>query len=350
MDSRIGSIANELRAGQTPPEVSVRTFLGWFDAQRRRYRIVQNIRDELAKEGVRTVPDFETVWIDAPIRFVLSEGNGVSANFEPKTPGENPPKAPETVAPNRWESREATYKVGRLAAANQGIVSVPPDKPVAQAVTIMMLRGFSQLPVMTDDGAVLGMLSWRSVGTRMVLNRAAPLVRDAMEPHHEVRSDVSIFDAIQAIVANDYVLVRGADARITGIVTANDLSLQFHDLTEPFLLLGEIENLVRNLIGNVFSADELKTACNPADASRVAYVETVADLSFGEYIRLLQLPPNWSRLAINIERDVFCQSLDAVRKIRNDVMHFDPDGIEPEELQQLRQFTRFMRQLASARG
>ncbi|KAI93656.1 hypothetical protein T281_15370 [Rhodomicrobium udaipurense JA643] len=349
MDTRISSIASDLRAGQTPPEVSVRTFLGWFDAQRRRYRIVQNIRDELAKEGVRTVPDFETVWIDAPIRFVLSEGNGVFVNFEPKVPGEEPLKAPETVPPGRWETREATYKVGRLAAANQGIVSVPPDKSVAQAVTIMMLGGYSQLPVMTDEETVLGMLSWRSVGTRTVLNRPATLVRDAMEPHHEVRSDVSIFDAIQAIVANDYVLVRGVDGRITGIVTANDLSLQFHDLTEPFLLLGEIENLVRNMIGNAFSADELKTACNPADASRVAYVETVADLSFGEYIRLLQLPQNWSRLGIDIEREVFCQSLDAVRKIRNDVMHFDPDGIEPVELQQLRQFTRFMRQLASVR-
>jgi len=346
LDTRIKSIASDLRAGQTPPEVSVRTFLGWFDAQRRRYRIVQNIRDELEREGVRTVPDFETVWIDAPIKFVLSQGNGIFVNSESAANGETTVRAIEKSAASRWENREATYKVGRLAAANQEIVFVPPDKPIAEAVTIMMLRGFSQLPVMTDEDTVLGMLSWRSVGTRMVLNRPAPLVRDAMEPHHEVRSDVSIFDAIQAIVANDYVLVRGANERITGIVTASDLSLQFHDLTEPFLLLGETENLVRNMIGNVFSAEELKAACNPADVSRLAYVETVADLSFGEYIRLLQLPENWDRLGINIEREVFCKSLDAVRKIRNDVMHFDPDGIEPEELQKLRQFTRFMRQLA----
>ena len=51
-----------------------------------------------------------------------------------------------------------------------------------------------------------------------------------------------------------------------------------------------------------------------------------ADLTLGDYCRLLQNPKYWGNYLIwNIDR---VQSslihLDAVRKVRNDVMHFDP--------------------------
>jgi len=42
-------------------------------------------------------------------------------------------------------------------------------------------------------------------------------------------------------VTHEYVLIRAADRRICGIVTTSDLGLQFLQLGEPFLLLGEIE-------------------------------------------------------------------------------------------------------------
>jgi DNA-directed RNA polymerase specialized sigma54-like protein len=40
-----------------------------------------------------------------------------------------------------------------------------------------------------------------------------------------------------------------------------------------------------------------------------------------------------------------CGQLDQVRKIRNDVMHFDPAGIQATDLQSLRNFARFLRKL-----
>jgi hypothetical protein len=39
--------------------------------------------------------------------------------------------------------------------------------------------------------------------------------------------------------------------------------------------------------------------------------------------------------------------LDQVRDIRNDVMHFDPDGIPPDDLERLREFARFLQRLQS---
>ncbi|WP_459162147.1 hypothetical protein ACQ5SK_08415 [Bradyrhizobium japonicum] len=81
-----------------------------------------------------------------------------------------------------------------------------------------------------------------------------------------MRSSFSIFDAIPVIVTHQYVLVRSEDGRITGIITASDLSEQFQLLAEPFLLLGEIENLLRGLIADRFSTEDLVGIRDPATA------------------------------------------------------------------------------------
>jgi hypothetical protein len=81
-----------------------------------------------------------------------------------------------------------------------------------------------------------------------------------MVPHHEIRASASIFEAIPLIVAHEYVLIRSDDNRISGIITATDLSQQFRLLSEPFLLLSEIENLVRSIIGDRFSTSDLARA------------------------------------------------------------------------------------------
>jgi hypothetical protein len=47
---------------------------------------------------------------------------------------------------------------------------------------------------------------------------------------------------------------------------------------------------------------------------------------------------------------VVVSHLEKVRQIRNDVMHFDPDGIPDEDLDVLRQFSRFLQTLQSTQG
>jgi hypothetical protein len=127
---------------------------------------------------------------------------------------------------------------------------------------------------------VQGIISWKSMGSRLALGHRADVVERLMEQAHEVRADTSIFEAISLIVQHGYVLVRGEHNKITGTETASDLSLQFQTLTEPFLLLSEIENLIRNMIGDLFSPTELSAVREPHDDPEV---RNVADLTFGEY-------------------------------------------------------------------
>jgi hypothetical protein len=56
------------------------------------------------------------------------------------------------------------------------------------------------------------------------------------------------------IAQHQYVLVQAPGRTITGIVTSTDLSLQFQQLTEPLLLLDEIEQHIRMLIVGKFTA------------------------------------------------------------------------------------------------
>jgi CBS domain-containing protein len=238
---------------------------------------------------------------------------------------------------------DPTYRVSKLAPANRTPVSVRPDSTLTEAATLMMANNFSQLPVMTNERDVKGIVSWKSIGIRLSLGQNLVAVREAMEPHAEISVAASMFTAIPLIVEHGYVLVRGPDQRIVGIVTTSDLGLQFQQMTEPFLLLGEIENHIRRLISSHFDKTELAAAKEPDDVPRD--IETAADLTFGEYKRLLEEPARWGRLNLNIDRVVFIQRLDKVREIRNDVMHFDPDGIPDDDLLVLRDFAQFLRTL-----
>jgi hypothetical protein len=66
---KLENISNQLKNGVAPPREYVRSFLRWFGAERRGYRIVQYIRRVLKEYGIVTTPDFEYAYIDASIGF-----------------------------------------------------------------------------------------------------------------------------------------------------------------------------------------------------------------------------------------------------------------------------------------
>jgi predicted transcriptional regulator len=108
-----------------------------------------------------------------------------------------------------------------LAAANHTPTAVRPDAPVAEAVTVMMMNGFSQRPVMQSERDIKGIVSWRSIGSRLALGQAPRTVRDVMVAHAELSADTSLFTAIPLIVEHEYVPVRASDQHIIGIGKAS---------------------------------------------------------------------------------------------------------------------------------
>jgi CBS domain-containing protein len=343
---KLADISQRLLNRSEVEPVTVREFLSWFGAQRRGSFIVFRIRFELEKAGLTTFPDFESAYLDSLIRFRLAETTppqaSPSATQHVNVSVDDASASPqvEDLAPNY---ADPTYRLSKLAAANRTPVAVSPDSTLQQATTLMISNDFSQLPVMTSKRDVKGIISWSSIGSRLALGVTGSRVSEFMEQHRELGSDASIFQAIATVVDSQYVLIRGPDKQIVGIVTATDLSIQFQQLAEPFLLLGEIENHLRRVLIKNVSRQQLVQARDPkADAREITGVE---DLTFGEYVRLFENPALWPKINLPIDRVIFCDQLTTIRRIRNDVMHFDPDGIPPDDLSRLRDFVQFLRRL-----
>ena len=331
-EQKLDEISKQIKGGVKPQPVSARTFIGWFGAQRRSYRNVDLIRDALKKFQLKTEPDFEYAYIDSDISFL-------------RAPRKKPAQVEEELIPDM--SRDPTYRIGRLASANKQPLSVKPDDPIDKAVTLMIAHDYSQLPVMTSDRHVRGIISWGSLGQQLTLGKKeCKHVRDCIVPPKVISSETSIFAAVDDIIANQYVLIRNSENVVCGIVTTSDLSQEFRGLGEPFLLLGEIENYIRRMIKGKYMMSDLREACDPSGEARD--IQTAADLTLGEYQRLVENPNRWKRLGINVERETFVNKLEEIRRIRNDVMHFDPDGIPEEDIDKLRDFVRLMRSLARA--
>jgi CBS domain-containing protein len=328
-NDKLANISDQISRGVAPTTETVRSLLLWFQATRRGPRIVRQIKEALATHGLRTQPDFEYSFIDDVVRFVASDAQDAST-----------PTGIATIDP--------TYRIGRLESANRPPMAVTPDSELKKAVTLMLAHDYSQLPVMTGPRELKGVVSWKTIGSRLALGLDCPHVRDCMEPAHVIGTDDSLFDAVSKIAQNDYVLVLAGDKKITGIVTASDFNQQFHNLAEPFLLIGEIENGVRQMLHGKFTAEELTTAKAPGDDART--IASINDLTFGEYQRLLESPDMWIKVGLQIDRNEFVDRLKQVRDIRNDVMHFEPEGLDVSDLALLREFAQFLKRLRDVKA
>jgi CBS domain-containing protein len=332
-DAWLGAIAERLKdewekgTAQLPERLRVRDLLSKYGFLRRGNWINSRIINRVEQLDLRTVPDFTTTWLDATI----------SIELDPEYTG----------AISDADRPDPTRRIDSLAAAHNPPVRVSPTTRLEVAIAEMLLHDFSQLPVVSGTHDVKGIIDWQSIGARLVLGRECQFVRQCMEPvgripKVEIPKEASLFEAIGIVEEQGYVLVRDPKAGnvISGIVTATDLSNQFTLLAEPFLLIGEIEGHLRNLIHRKYTLEELKAVGGQQ-------INGSADLTLGDYCQLLGKPENWERLKLNIDRATFWKRLDCVRKIRNNIMHFNPDGVEDDQMQILQEVARFFDHLVT---
>ncbi len=375
----IGRMVTRLKEGHRVNRITVRELLRMFKAERRGLNKVHDIRTALDSLGLVTDPDFESVWIDGKIRICLKDAGNVVVDAVPtggteiveedeldedqsssveeqeetdsQQPGSDEGSQPTIVVASEGvvetvlsEPADPTFRIGSLPAANKTLTTVGQDDTLKKAVTMMLQFDYSQLPIMHGEREVKGMISWKSIASRYAIGGECCKVQHCREDAQVVDGNGTLFDAIPTIVKYGYVLVRNPqDRKITGIVTASDLSLQFQQLAEPFLLLREIELHIRQLLQDKVLSEDLDWLAS-ADTT-APKPNSISDLSFGGYIRLVQRPEVWQRLALNIDQASLTKQLEDVRQIRNDVMHFDPDPMTAKQLDVLQNASKFMQQL-----
>ena len=60
-------------------------------------------------------------------------------------------------------------------------------------------------------------------------------------------------------------------------------------------------------------------------------------------MRLFEYPERWDKTGWQVDRKIFIEALNQARELRNDVLHFSPDPLDDDQLDELRRFIRWLR-------
>jgi CBS domain-containing protein len=312
--------------------VPVRDLLAKWGFRARTYDSVARVVADLSASGLACTPGLGEGGLDTEVRVGPVAIPGSDSTTSGDAGEEDDAGAAEDD--QQLELPAFTLRVADIPSAQAGVTAVNPNQTLADAQFLMVMHDYSQLPVLSGPRTLKGVISWQSIA-RASLAKPHVTLTDAVDPYPKVvYATQELLDQVTTIYDAGFVLVRGADQIITGIVTTADLARQFRDLTTPFFQLGDIEAKLRRCIGHAFSLNDIRGAVGSPR------LESVAKMTFGQYIIVLQDPGRWEQMHWPaIPRALFISELDAVRQIRNRVMHF---GVELEQADRTK-LTSFLR-------
>ncbi|MFF8650549.1 CBS domain-containing protein [Streptomyces griseoluteus] len=330
--------------------VPVQGILDLFQVRVRDHRTVHLISQALADSGLTTLPDFAVCGLRSsvdvvPIASVPAQAGPVESDAGDEA-DEALPSLPQRLL------------LGDIPSAKRGVRGVTLGNSLAHATFLMRTESFSQVPVTTGMAQIHGVVTWGSVARMYEAGKAATL-ENAMEkdslPVADARQE--LFAALPVVKEHGYLLVRGDDGCLSGIVTAADVTERFEGSARPFFIVGEIESLLRRCLGAALDEEAVKAVqTNKKPEHRTGQV---SDLMFGDYLRLLDgdqakqslaqsADLNWEALKWpNMPREQFIGRLKRVKDIRNRIAHFDEKPLPKQMIEELTAFAALLRAFVS---
>jgi hypothetical protein len=325
------------KAATEPAALTVRELLAVWGFRYRDYDSTGRIQTDLRAAGMVCEPPIVEGGMNSVVTVGTAAGSGASARGP--ADDEVPGPADAEDSEERLRLPQVAPRIRNIASATNGVTSVQPSATLEQVQHIMMTKGYSQLAVLTGPHELKGAVSWEGIAKARIAKDRLTL-SDVIDKYPlVVHADQDLLDQLPAIYSAGFVFVREHDSSICGIVTNADLTSQFGDMTAPFFQLGEIERRIRPCIDAVFSADEL------CEAVRNRKLTCASDMTFGQYQILLGDEGRWSRMHWGVDREMFGDHLDEVRKIRNHIMHFGAEPLDTSQRGQLAAFLDVMRYL-----
>lgn len=249
--------------------------------------------------------------------------------------------------PRDWLEESETKHTTPISGFSQDdhrLIYVGENCEFEKLQTMLIRYNFSQMPVLSNGCKSLsGVVTWRSIA-RYKGDKSAARAKDLVEHGHRVvRSSDPFLEVLPLVFENEFVLYHDEEGKITGIVTASDVAVKFNELAGPYLQLSEIESRLRSHLDRA-SLPQLKN-CLSRKFSRGEGFRGATDMTFGEYIHALKNDDVWSVADIDYDRITFLSVLEAVRNVRNAVMHFQ-GGLADEQEEAVAQGIRLLRALS----
>lgn len=313
-EQKVEAIINEDKEFSITP----RELINAFGFEKRTSGNRAFINKFLQDKKLETIPDYINAWIDGEIKLRHKKKAKSKRGADP------------------------IQRIKILAAANKEPVTIKRDANLKEATTLMMYHNYSQLPVISTPKNIVGYISWETIGSKITNGIVSDKVSDYLSKDIAILDyEKSLIEAIKVVIEKEFAVVQKSDKSISGIVTIADISEQFLTLTEPFLLLEQIENHIRQILDGKFLVVELKEFCKVEDQIE-REIEHIDDLTFGDYVRIIENQTHWGKLNLPIDRVHFIQQLEKVRIIRNDIMHFNPEGITEIQREDLKKMARLL--------
>ena len=306
-------------------KMSKRDLIWLFDFyEKRTSGNVWRINEYLQKEKMVVIPNYQNGWIDDEV--TLKE------------------KDKAKIKNGETEFDEEFDPINRLSvleAAAKAPISISRDSSLSKAYHVLWKHEFTQVPIMNGDREVLGIVSWQSLAKGLIAKKDSDCVKDYMTNDFEILEHTTpLFDAIKQVIKTGVIFVRDKEKKIKGPVTPSDLNEQFIEQIEPYILLEQIENFIRLILHDKIILEDLLKLLTIDDEERK--IEAISDMTFGEYLRVIENSEMWSILKLPFDKADFINELDEIRQIRNGVMHFHPDAISPDDLKKLRKMSKFL--------
>lgn len=318
--------ARDAATNNSARRLTVRDLVKRWGSTARSATVDSMIEDDLANYGLTTVPHFAKVGLETPV-IIQSVANLNQSHDSPSIDGDEEGEIDRGLT------------LGNLPSALNGVESISPQSTFDEAITKLLLNDYSQLAVLTSPYNLRGAITWRSIAQARHDDQRA-IVSQAIVQTEPVSFDKELVDVLRRLYEEDFIFVRGPDNRISGIVTAADVTLAYGELSMPFLLVGQIDILLRRLITRHLVLEDLISVCDP---ERSRQLQDFDELTFGDYQRALESPMVWQRLNWRIDRTTFVRRLDEIRRLRNDITHFNPDPLPPDAMNKLRSLMLFLK-------
>jgi CBS domain-containing protein len=330
-------VHERLRAARTraeanePQKVSVRELLSLWGAKDRGDHIAR-IEADLANHGLATRPSFRSVTLDADVHLITAAQEAEQDVHGPRSS----PVSSEDI--DEAEPPIVGLTVGNLPSALRGITAVPPTADLDEAVTKMLLNDYSQLAVLAGSHTVRGAVTWRSITEARHRNPHARLA-DAIVGARDVSYETDLLEVLPDLRRSGFLFIRDEKNAVAGIITTADVVQQYEEMANPFILIGHLDRALRRMIARTVPIGEVVELCDP----RGSRISSFDDLSMGDYQRILESPELWGRLGWSLDRKAVVARISEIRKIRNNVMHFNPDPLPGGTVDMLRNLTRLLR-------
>ncbi|WP_370617191.1 CBS domain-containing protein [Mumia qirimensis] len=327
--------ARRLAEDGSPIEIRVRDLLSLWGASGRTQAASEQLAADLDNHGLTTEPHFLKIGIDSYVLVVERPTENEEAFVGASE--EADPESPENDA-------DVGLTLGNIPSANLGVEAITPQATYEEAITRMLLNDYSQLAVMTGRRSVPDAVTWQSIARERHVHPQGGLA-GAVVSATTLSYDTELIDVLRILESEDFVFVKDMTNKVTGIVTTTDVVRAYGQLATPFFLIGELDQLLRRVIADNFTMDEVRSTC-AGDSGR--NLQTYDELTMGDYEYMLRNGTHWSTLGWPLDRATFIARLSELREIRNDLVHFNPDPLPEHTVTQIRYMIQVLKKYASA--